>query len=105
MFRSCAKRRSTVAKRKKRVGFLPRLILGIFIVYSIFTLVSLQIKIQEQKNIVEQLTSEVEEAQAKNAELTQQAETEVDNEYIVGEAQKQGLAMPDERVYIDVSGN
>jgi len=94
-----------VAKRKKRVGFLPRLILGIFIVYSIFTLVSLQIKIQEQKNIVEQLTSEVEEAQAKNAELTQQAETEVDNVYIVGEAKKQGLAMPDERVYIDVSGN
>ena len=94
-----------MAKKKKRVGFLPRLILGIFIVYSIFTLVSLQMQIREQKKVVEQLTSEVEEATAKNAELTQQAETEVDNEYIVSEAQKQGLAMPDERVYIDVSGN
>ncbi len=94
-----------MAKRKKRVGFFPRLILGIFIIYSIFTLVSLQVKIREQKTIVEQLTTEVEEAQAKNAELTQQAETEADNEYIVSEAQKQGLAMPDERVYIDVSGN
>ena len=94
-----------MAKKKKRVGFLPRLILGIFIIYAIYTLISLQIQIRQQKEVVSNLTEQVEEAQAKNAELTQQAETEVDNEYIVGEAQKQGLAMPDERVYIDVSGN
>lgn len=94
-----------MAKKKKRVGFLPRLILGIFIIYAIYTLISLQIQIRQQKEVVSNLTEQVEEAQAKNAELTQQAEAEPDAEDIVNEAQKQGLAMPDERVYIDVSGN
>ncbi len=93
------------ARRKKRVGFFPRLILWIFIIYAVVTLVSLQIQIREQKSVVDDLTAQVEEAQAKNAELTQRAEAELDDEYIVSEAQKQGLAMPDERIYIDVSGN
>lgn len=93
------------AKRKTRVGFFPKLILGIFIIYAAVTLISLQIQIREQKTVVDQLTVQVEEAKTKNAELKQRAEAEVDDEYIVSEAQKQGLAMPDERVYIDVSGN
>ena len=92
-------------RRKKRVGFFPKLILGIFIIYSIWTLVSLQVRIHEQKAVVKNLTEQVEEERARNAELTQQAEAEPDDEYIAHEAQKQGLEMPDTRVFVDVSGN
>ncbi|MBQ3055243.1 MAG: septum formation initiator family protein [Oscillospiraceae bacterium] len=93
------------ARRKKRVGFFPKLILGIFIIYSIWTLVSLQVRIHEQKAVVKNLTEQVEAERAKNAELAQQAEAEPDDEYIKQEAQKQGLEMPDTRVFVDVSGN
>ena len=93
------------ARRKKRVGFFPKLILGIFIIYSIWTLVSLQVRIHEQKAVVKNLTEQVEAERAKNAELAQQAEAEQDDEYIKQEAQKQGLEMPDTRVFVDVSGN
>jgi len=93
------------ARRKKRVGFFPKLILTIFIIYSIWTLVSLQVRIREQKAVVKDLTEQVETERAKNAELTQQAEAEPDDEYITQEAQEQGLEMPDTRVFVDVSGN
>ena len=92
-------------RRKKRVGFLPKLILTVFIIYSVWTLVSLQIQIHKQKAVVESLTEQVEAERTKNAELTQQAEAEPDDEYITQEARKQGLETPDTRVFVDVSGN
>ena len=92
-------------RRKKRVGFFPKLILSVFIIYSVWTLVSLQIQIHEQTAVVKDLTEQVEVESARNAELKQQAEAEPDDEYIAQEAQKQGLEMPDTRVFVDVSGN
>lgn len=94
-----------MAERRKRVGFFPKLILTIFVIYSVWTIVSLQIQIHRQKAVVEDLTAQVEEERARSAELTQQAEAEPDDEYIKQEAQKQGLEMPDARVFVDVSGN
>lgn len=94
-----------MAERRKRVGFFPKLILTVFIIYSVWTIVSLQIQIHRQKSVVNDLTAQVEEERARSAELTQQAEAEPDDEYIKQEAQKQGLEMPDSRVFVDVSGN
>lgn len=93
-------------KRKgNRVGLVSKLILCAFLLYSAVTLISLQVQIHRQKQEMASLQEQVTQEEAKGTELQQKLDDKVDDNYIVSEAQKQGLAKPDERVYVDVSGS
>lgn len=94
-----------VKRKKKRVGIVPKLILVAFVVYSAVTLVTLQVKINHQKAEAAQLAAQVEDEKAKQAQLQQLIDAPMEDDYIVTEAQKQGYAAPNERVFVDTSGN
>ena len=91
-------------KKKRKVGFVAKLIVFAFVIYSAVTLVSLQIKINAQRENAQSLVGQVAEEKAKQTQLRQLLEDELDEDYVVSEAQKQGYAAPDERVFVDVSG-
>ena len=91
-------------KKKRKVGFVAKLIVFAFVIDSAVTLVSLQIKINAQRENAQSLEGQVAEEKAKQTQLRQLLEDELDEDYVVSEAQKQGYAAPDERVFVDVSG-
>ncbi len=91
-------------KRKRKVGFFAKLIVLAFVIYSAVTLVSLQMKINAQRSSVSVLEKQVTEEKAKQTQLRQLLDDELDQSYVVSEAQKQGYAAPNERVFVDVSG-
>lgn len=92
-------------KRKRKKGILPKIILVAFVVYSAVTLVSLQVQINQRKAENESLAAQVEEERIRQTQLQQENQAAVEDEYIINEAQKQGYAAPNERVFIDVSGS
>ena len=91
-------------KQKHKVGFFAKLIVLAFVIYSAITLVSLQMKINAQRDNVRVLEKQVTEEKAKQTQLRQLLSDELDQAYVVSEAQKQGYAAPNERVFVDVSG-
>ena len=93
-----------MAKKKNKSLLFPKIILGVFVVYAVITLISLQVDIHAQKKQVTVLEAEVEQERVKKEQLTQLIGDEPDEEYIVSEAQKNGYAAPNERVFRDVAG-
>lgn len=91
-------------RKKRKVGIVPKIILFAFVIYSVFTLVSLQVKINAHRNEGERLNREIEQEQQKQAQLKQHVGAPVDDEYVRDEAQKQGYAAIDERIFVDTSG-
>jgi len=91
-------------KRKVKSMIFPKILLVAFVVYSIVTLISLQIQRNDGEDNVAVLESQVKEERLKQEQLTQLLEDEVSDEYIVSEAQKSGYAAPEERVFKDVAG-
>ena len=61
-------------------------------------------KINAQRSSVSVLEKQVTEEKAKQTQLRQLLDDELDQSYVVSEAQKQGYAAPNERVFVDVSG-
>ena len=92
-------------KRKKRKGLFPKLILVAFVIYTAVTLISTQIKISRLEQETDSLDSEIAAETMKKAQLEQALSADVDEEYMKEEAQKQGYAAPNERVFVDVSGS
>lgn len=92
-------------RKKKKTGIIPKLILATFVVYSAVTLVTLQMKINDQKEQNAIIAAQIEEERIKQAQLKQKNEAEISDDYIISEAQKHGYAAPNERVFIDTSGN
>lgn len=91
-------------KRKNKSMLLPKIILAAFVIYSVVTLISLHIDINSQEEEVTRLEGEIQEEGMKQEQLTQLLGEELDEEYIVSEAQKNGYAAPNERVFKDVAG-
>lgn len=92
-------------KRKKRKGLFPKLILVAFVIYTAVTLISTQIKISRIEQETDSLDADIAAETMKKAQLEQALSAEVDEEYMKEEAQKQGYAAPNERVFVDVSGS
>ena len=95
----------TGKRKKRRSGIVPKLILIAFVIYSAVTLVTLQIQINAQKAENEIIAEQIEKERIRKTQLQQENEAAVEDEYIINEAQKQGYAVPNERVFIDVSGS
>ncbi len=98
-----AKRKKKSKKNKNRM-LLPKILLAAFVVYSVVTIISLQINIHAQKEQVSLLEGQVEEKTMEKEQLTQIVGDDIDEEYIISEAQKNGYAAPNERVFKDVAG-
>lgn len=92
------------SKKKRKSGILPKLIVLAFVIYSAITLVSLQMKINAQRSAVTDLEKQVAAENTKQTQLKQLLKSDVNNSYVISEAQKAGYAAPNERVFVDVSG-
>ncbi len=100
MERKVAKKR----RRKRRNGLFSKIIVFAFVIYSVATLISLQVQINDKNEEKSILQVQIEEKNAEKAQLSGIIDEELDEEYIISEAQKQGYAAPNERVFVDVSG-
>lgn len=93
------------AKRKKKKSILPKLLLLVFVIYAAVTIISNQIK----ANRFDEDTAKTEEIilteSMKKAKIEQELAADIDDEYVTREAQSQGYAAPNERVFVDVSGS
>ncbi len=92
-------------RKKKKKGIFPRLILAAFVVYTAITLISIQIKVNNTESDTRKLDELIATESMKKAQLEQALSDEIDDEYMTEEAQKQGYAAPNERVFVDVSGS
>ncbi|MBR5478681.1 MAG: hypothetical protein IKU84_00720 [Clostridia bacterium] len=93
-------------KNKQKNGRLlfAKITVAALVIYSIVTIISLQINIHSQEKQVSVLEGQVEEETMKKEQLTQIVGDDIDEEYIISEAQKNGYAAPNERVFKDVAG-
>lgn len=91
-------------KRKKKKSIFPKIILVVFVLYAVTTIISNQIKAnrfdEETKGYNEMIVTET----MKKEKIKQELAAEIDDEYVTREAQKQGYASPNERVFTDISG-
>ena len=92
-------------KKKKSGGIFAKIILFVFVVYAAGTLISNQVKINRLKNDTAKLDELITTESMKKAQLEQVLSAEIDDDYIKKEAEEQGYAAPNERVFVDVSGS
>jgi len=92
-------------KRKKRKSLFPKILLTVFVIYAAGILISNQIKINRMESDSSALDELIATESMKKAQLEQVLSAEIDDDYITKEAQNQGYAAPNERVFVDVSGS
>ncbi len=73
-------------------------------IYTAATLVSIQVKTNAEKKEAEMLDEQIATEKMREAQLEQSLADPVDDEHIRSEAQKQGYAESNERIFVDVSG-
>lgn len=77
-----------------------------FAIYSIGYITLMQIDISSRKDALEQSKAELKERQIINKEVSDILSSDKKDEYIMRIArEKLGFVFPDERVFIDISGN
>ncbi len=78
-----------------------------FIFYAVFVLANQYSKINEKKEHLSSLNSELELQKAKNEELKKvsQATDEENEEYFVKTARELNLSKHNERIFVNISGN
>lgn len=92
-------------KTKKRKSFFPKFLLFVFVVYAAGSLISNQIKTNRLQNDTEELDEIIATESMKKAQLEEILNSDIDDDYVIKEAQNQGYAAPGERVFVDVSGS
>lgn len=91
-------------KRKNKKSIFPKIILVVFVLYAVTTIISNQIKANRFNEDTKQKQEMIITETMKREKIKQELSAEIDDEYVTREAQKQGYAMPNERVFEDVSG-
>ena len=90
--------------KRKRIGLIPKIIVGFLAVYAVVNLVRLQLDINDAKEEHDNLSLQVEQQKRQNEMLKESADKEADNEQIAEAARSQlGLVSPGERVFVDIS--
>ena len=92
-------------KTKKKSSIFPKLLLFVFVVYAAGVLISNQIKINKLESDTKELDEIISTESMKRAQLEQILSSDIDDDYVIKEAQNQGYAAPNERVFVDVSGS
>jgi len=92
--------------KKTRKNLILRICIFLFVVYSAVKLVDMQMSLSARKQDLEELKVKYEIQRLANKDLERQLTQGVDDEYIERVAhEKLEYVAPDERVYIDISGN
>lgn len=90
-------------KIKNKISYL--LVLGL-VAYGIISIFKTQIEVYAKQQELNALNAEIEAQQMENDELNNILDPENEEDYILQVARSQfGYSYPNERVYIDISGN
>ena len=93
-----------MVRKKKKVNLLTKVLVTAFAVYAAFTMVSLQVKIEDMKDAQLQLRRELELQQLLNAELYHATSGGIDRDYVAKLAREDlGYIFPGELVFQDIS--
>ena len=93
------------ARKKKRSLFLRVLTLGV-LVYVAVSFIQLQVELNQKRGELAMLEKQVEDQLLENQELRSLLDMRQDEKYIERVARDRlDYAYPDEKVYIDISGN
>ncbi len=93
------------AKKRRKKSVLPKIILVVFVVYAAVTIISNQVKVNRFNEDTAKNNDLILTESMKKAKIEQELAAEIDDEYVAREAQNQGYAAPNERVFVDVSGS
>ena len=97
---------ATKNKTRKLKGIVVAVALLVFTVYVVISLVLLGNDIKEKHQETIKLQDQIVDTETINQELQELIDNGADAEYIIKIArEKLGLVFPDERVYVDISGN
>jgi len=94
-------------RKKRRTGSLfLKLLAGVFAVYAVVTIVSLQLDINERKARIEDLEEQARYQKIINSELEEMnSEADGDEYYADIARDKLGYGDRNERIFVDVSGS
>lgn len=92
-------------KKKRRKSLAPKILLALFVVFVSCVLIKNQIDANRQKKEIASTELEIAEVSNLKAWYLQELATEIDNDYIAREAEKQGYAGPNDRIFYDKSGS
>jgi cell division protein FtsB len=91
---------------RRRKSIIPRILIVLFAIYFSVTYVRLQIQISDKKQQLADLSAAVEQQRRTNAELQSLLSDDIDEAYVAKIAkEKLGYGLPNEQVYVDVTGN
>ena len=91
-------------RKKRGSGFLTKLLIVAFAVYSVTSIISQQIKINDQRTQNQNMKAEVEHQKLKNDELRTTIEAAGTDEFYEEIARdKLGYIKPGERIFVDIS--
>ncbi|MEG2813987.1 MAG: septum formation initiator family protein [Oscillospiraceae bacterium] len=97
---------SIISRKKNKKAFILKVAMVAFAIYSIGYITLMQIDISSRKDALNQSKSELKEQQIINKEVSDILNSDKKDEYIMRIArEKLGFVFPDERVFIDISGN
>ena len=96
-----------MASKTKRVGgsLLLKLVLLLFIVYSVINLTAAQVRLAKNRQQLAELQARQEALELSNAELKALLADGSDDDLIERALRENGYVRSDERVYVDVTGN
>ena len=93
-------------RRKRRANWLVRFFMLSFVVYVAISLIGMQVEVTSKRRELLALQQNVEQQKLLNAEAQRLLEGDTDADYIARVARdKLGYAYPDEKIFIDRSGN
>lgn len=91
--------------RNRRVSVIVKIFIVAFAVYAAVSFIKLQVKINEKKEEQIQLTEKRDKLKTKNAELSDIADSDADEDYIASIAREQlDYVYSGEQVFKDISG-
>lgn len=93
--------------KKSLLKWLLKSMAFLFVLYSVFALASQYAKINEKKEYLNCLSSELELQKAKNEKLKKvsQATDDENEEYFIKIARELNLSKHNERIFVNISGN
>ncbi|MDP4151946.1 MAG: septum formation initiator family protein [Bacillota bacterium] len=91
--------------KRKKSGWIVKLCLAAFIIYTAYKLVNLQMEIHGKRAEIADYKVKIEEQQRQNENLQQDIDHKLTEDEIKQIARdKLGLATPDERIFVNVTG-
>lgn len=93
-------------KKRTKKSLSAKICIAVFTLYLVVCLVNLQVSISEKRAEYEQIEFKISQQYSENKNLERILNSDNDDEYIEKIArEKLGFAYPDEKIYIDISGN